>query len=61
MVLTERIDSFTLADGRRISVPLMGSFKIKDGQITEWRDYFDLATFQRQLVEPASTDALRPS
>jgi limonene-1,2-epoxide hydrolase len=61
MVLTERIDSFTLADGRRISVPLMGSFKIKDGQITEWRDYFDLATFQRQLAEPPTTHAPRPS
>ena len=47
IVLTERIDSFTLEDGRKISVPLMGSFRIRDGLISEWRDYFDLATFER--------------
>ena len=51
IVLTERIDSFTLEDGRQISVPLMGSFRIRDGRISEWRDYFDLATFERQLAQ----------
>jgi len=51
VVLTERIDSFTLEDGRKISVPLMGSFRIRDGLISEWRDYFDLATFERQLAK----------
>jgi limonene-1,2-epoxide hydrolase len=53
IVLTERIDSFTFADGRKISVPLMGSFRIRDGRISEWRDYFDLATFERQLANRA--------
>jgi limonene-1,2-epoxide hydrolase len=27
----------------------MGSFELEDGQITAWRDYFDMAQFQRQL------------
>jgi limonene-1,2-epoxide hydrolase len=29
----------------------MGSFRIRDGRISEWRDYFDLATFERQLAQ----------
>jgi limonene-1,2-epoxide hydrolase len=49
-VLTERIDSFTNPEGKKISVPLMGSFRVRDGVITEWRDYFDLPTFERQLA-----------
>jgi limonene-1,2-epoxide hydrolase len=42
VVLTERIDAFTNNDGRRISIPVMGSFRIRDGLIAEWSDYFDL-------------------
>jgi limonene-1,2-epoxide hydrolase len=49
-VLTERIDSFITSDGKKISVPLMGSFRVRDGLITEWRDYFDLPTFERQVA-----------
>ncbi len=50
IVLTERIDGFTFADGRDVALPLMGIFKIEDGKIKEWRDYFDLADFQRQMA-----------
>jgi limonene-1,2-epoxide hydrolase len=50
VVLTERVDAFITADGSRIQVPLMGSFKVSDGLITEWRDYFDLADFENQLA-----------
>jgi limonene-1,2-epoxide hydrolase len=49
-VLTERIDSFTTSEGKQISVPLMGSFRVRGGVITEWRDYFDLPTFERQIA-----------
>jgi limonene-1,2-epoxide hydrolase len=28
----------------------MGTFKVVDGEITEWRDYFDLGEFQRQMA-----------
>lgn len=58
-VLTERLDIFAAADGKRIAVPLMGSFRIKDGYIAEWRDYFDLTDLQRQMAameEPASAE-----
>jgi limonene-1,2-epoxide hydrolase len=56
VVLTERIDIFTAADGKQISIPLMGSFRIRDGYIAEWRDYFDLAELQRQMSGLGMTD-----
>lgn len=50
VVLTERIDAFYRDDGRRDSLPLMGSFRVRGGEIVEWRDYFDLAAFQAMAV-----------
>jgi limonene-1,2-epoxide hydrolase len=38
VVLTERTDEFFSADGRRIAIPVMGSFRVRDGFIAEWRD-----------------------
>ena len=49
-VLTERIDNFNYKDGRKISLPVMGTFEVKNGKILKWRDYFDLSTFQKQIV-----------
>ena len=43
-VLTERIDHFHF-EGRDFSLPVMGSFKIKDGLVSRWLDYFDMAPF----------------
>jgi limonene-1,2-epoxide hydrolase len=48
VVLTERTDRFEIG-GRWIELPVMGSFELRGGKITAWRDYFDLAQFQRQL------------
>ena len=50
VVLTERVDGFVLAGGKKLALPVMGAFKIKDGEIVEWRDYFDLGDFQRQMA-----------
>ena len=50
IVLTERVDEFSTAQGGLISIPLMGSFRIRNGLIAEWRDYFDLGDFERQLA-----------
>ena len=45
-VLMERIDYLKGADGKTLlTIPLMGVMKVKDGQIYEWRDYFDTAPF----------------
>jgi limonene-1,2-epoxide hydrolase len=47
-VLTERLDIFTLANGR-IELPVMGTFEVRDGKIAAWRDYFDMAMFLNQM------------
>ena len=49
VVLTERIDAFTLPDGRTIELPVSGTFEISGGKIAAWRDYFDLNMFMSQL------------
>jgi limonene-1,2-epoxide hydrolase len=46
-VMTERIDRFVIGD-RVIELPIAGVFEMKDGKITAWRDYFDLATWAKQ-------------
>jgi limonene-1,2-epoxide hydrolase len=49
-VLTERVDNFDLPGGKKISLPVMGTFEIEEGAIKVWRDYFDLATFTSQMA-----------
>jgi limonene-1,2-epoxide hydrolase len=46
IVLTERIDRFFGA--KKVELPVMGTFEIRDGKIAAWRDYFDLAAWTRQ-------------
>ena len=48
-VLTERTDVFEMGP-KTISLPVMGTFEFRDGLISKWRDYFDLADFQRQMA-----------
>lgn len=48
-VLTERIDRMVVGR-KRIALPLMGTFRVSGGLIREWRDYFDLATYRRQMA-----------
>lgn len=46
LVLTERVDRFTLRDGRTVVVPVCGVFEISSGKIARFSDYFDLASFE---------------
>jgi limonene-1,2-epoxide hydrolase len=48
VVLTERIDTFTIGD---VVAPLlvMGTFEVRDGRISAWRDYFDLGQITAML------------
>ena len=48
VVLTERIDTFTVG---QIVAPLlvMGTFEVRDGKISAWRDYFDLGQITTML------------
>ena len=47
IVLTERVDRFVGAD-KKVELPVMGTFEIRDGKIAAWRDYFDLQAWARQ-------------
>jgi limonene-1,2-epoxide hydrolase len=47
-VLTERTDKFLVGE-KWIALPVMGSFDFREGKISAWRDYFDMAQFQTQL------------
>ena len=47
-VLAERIDRFVIA-GKQAALPVVGVFEMRDGKIAAWREYFDMATWQRQV------------
>jgi limonene-1,2-epoxide hydrolase len=49
-VLTERTDRFTL-NGRTAPLPVMGAFRVENGKIAEWRDYFDMAQVTALFAE----------
>jgi limonene-1,2-epoxide hydrolase len=48
VVFTERVDRFIVGD-KEIAIPVTGVFEVHDGKIAAWRDYFDMACYQRQL------------
>lgn len=48
LVIAERIDYFTLHDGRKIKLPVTGVFVLENGLITRFSDYFDLGDWERQ-------------
>ncbi len=48
VVLTERIDTFKVGD-KVAALPVMGTFEVRDGKISGWRDYFDLAQITAML------------
>jgi limonene-1,2-epoxide hydrolase len=47
-VLNERVDRFTLKDGKKINAEVMGVFELERGKIKAWRDYFDMKATQPQ-------------
>jgi len=50
-VLTERLDHLKTDDGTLIlSLPIMGRFDVRGGQISLWSDYFDPTPFQPMLA-----------
>jgi len=51
IVMLERVDYLELK-GVDTVLPVVAVFEMEDGKIKQWRDYFDLAMFERQL--PAS-------
>jgi limonene-1,2-epoxide hydrolase len=56
VVMNERTDRFRIGDAW-VALPVAGVFEVgDDGRIVLWRDFFDFATFQKQMaaVTPAS-------
>lgn len=49
VVMNERTDRFKLGP-KWVEAPVTGVFELRDGKITAWRDYFDLAGFQQQMA-----------
>jgi limonene-1,2-epoxide hydrolase len=55
VVLTERTDWFEMK-GRKRTIRVMGTFELnEDGKIAKWRDYFDIAEFQREFGDLAES------
>src|SRR5216684_4476792 len=50
VVFNERVDTIRMKNGKTAAIPVAGMFELNDaGKITCWRDYFDLATFTKQI------------
>ena len=49
VVFNERVDVFDLGNGKTISLPVAGVFEVSGGKISAWRDYFDMATYTKQM------------
>jgi limonene-1,2-epoxide hydrolase len=49
MVMNERVDWIELQGGKKAALPVMGAFEIRAGKIAVWRDYYDMASFQKQI------------
>jgi limonene-1,2-epoxide hydrolase len=49
-VFNERVDTLTMKNGKSAAIPVAGVFELDDsGKIILWRDFFDLATFTKQV------------
>ena len=49
VVLTERVDTFVFGE-KRVVMPVMGTFEFENDKLINWRDYFDLQEFERQMA-----------
>ena len=49
-VVNERVDRFEI-NGGWLELPVAGFFRVSNGLITLWRDYFDMGTYINQLTE----------
>jgi len=51
VVFNERVDTIRMKNGKTAAIPVAGMFELNDaGKITVWRDYFDMAMFNKQLA-----------
>ncbi len=61
-IFMEGVDDFVMVDSkRRVAIPYLGTMVFRGGLISEWRDYFDRALFDRMKAgetPPADIAAL---
>ncbi len=50
VILLEREELTFLKNGESVNLPVMDSFLLKDGKISVWREYWDLATLMDKLL-----------
>ena len=50
IVMNERVDCFLVND-TWVEIPIAALFKVRDGKICLWRDYFDLDTYRKQRAK----------
>src|SRR5437867_7833685 len=48
VVMTERVDAFKLP-GKSFELQVMGTFEVREGKISAWRDYFDMNQFTSRM------------
>lgn len=48
-VVAERIDRTQIGE-RAVDLPCCGVFEMENGKIKVWRDYFDMATYTREIT-----------
>lgn len=53
IVFVERLDQHRLSSGW-FDLPVSGVLEVRDGKITVWREYFDLATLQNGMSGAAA-------
>lgn len=58
VVLTERIDTL-VGPGFRVELPVMGTFVVKSGKISEWRDYLDWSFLLGHIIKGVATSPMR--
>ena len=56
VVFTARHDRFRV-NGHDGELPVAGVFTVRDGKISEWREYYDHASFLRELGASETADA----
>jgi limonene-1,2-epoxide hydrolase len=52
VVFAERIDRFHMKNGKKFDLPVNGVFELRDGKITRFSDYFNLADWEERSGMP---------
>ena len=52
VVFAERIDRFHMKNGKKFDLPVNGVFEMRDGKITRFSDYFNLADWEKRSGMP---------